>query len=240
MAKTRFAELDIFRGWAIVLMIFYHTAYDLSYFKLIDTNLEQETFWIYMRYVIVTMFLVSVGISLVLAHRPKIHWDKMMKRTFILGAASLLVSLATYIQFPNSWVYFGILHFILFASWAALPFLLHPRVAILAIVIILTGAATGWLHMHGLFSLLQKPFHLPLHRTEDVVRFIPWFGAVLSGVVIAYYHYHTRILKNRIFSAKNRFNDIIAFMGRHALLIYLLHLPLIFGIIDLYTILIQS
>ena len=123
MKFKRIAGLDVFRGWAIVLMVMYHFVYDLKYFSYISTNLDKDIFWVYSRYVIVFMFLVSVGMGLKLTHRSGIKWDKVKKRTVILGAASILVSVSTYIQFPHTWVYFGVLHFILLASWLGLLFL---------------------------------------------------------------------------------------------------------------------
>ena len=230
MRTNRINSLDIFRGWAIVLMIAYHFSYDLKYFGYISVDLDNDTFWVYSRYVIITMFLVSVGMSLKLAHTPNIKWHKMKSRILLLGGASLLVSVATYFQFPDTWVYFGILHFILFASWAGLLFLPYPLLALTTAIIIFIGTSLGWLHMHALFALLQEPLHLPPGYTEDIVRFFPWFGAVLIGMVIFTYHLHTKIFSNAFFRTKLLPNKTLAFLGRHTLIIYLIHQPILFGI----------
>lgn len=230
MQTNRINSLDIFRGWAIVLMIAYHFSYDLKYFGYISVDLDHDIFWVYSRYVIISMFLVSVGMSLKLAHTPNIKWLKMKRRTLLLGGASLLVSIATYLQFPDTWVYFGILHFILFASWVGLLFLPYPLLALTTAIIIFIGSALGWLHMHALFALLQAPLHLPPGYTEDVVRLFPWFGAVLIGIVMVTYHLHTKIFSHAFFYTKLLPNKTLAFLGRHTLIIYLIHQPILFSI----------
>ncbi|TET88997.1 MAG: DUF1624 domain-containing protein [Sulfurovum sp.] len=234
MRSNRINGLDIFRGWAILLMIAYHFGYDLKHFDYISVDLGHDTFWVYSRYIIVSMFLVSVGMSLKLAHTPNIKWYKMKKRTLLLGGASLLVSVGTYLQFPHTWVYFGILHFILVASWVGLLFLPYPRLALATAIIIFIGSLLGWLHMHGLFALLQTSLHLPPEYTQDGVQFFPWFGAVLMGVVFVSYNLHTKLLKNTFFSPHTSPNKVLAFFGRHALIIYLIHQPILFGLFSLF------
>jgi len=230
----RLIGLDIFRGWAILLMIVYHFSYDLNHFRIIHINMDHEPFWVYARYVIVTMFLLSVGISLALVHTPMIQWQKIRKRTLLLGGASLLVSLATYIEFPHTWVYFGVLHFILVTSWLGLLFLPYPLLTLLTALFIFLASAMGWLHMHGLFSLLQSPLHLPPTYTEDIVRLFPWFGVVLIGIIFVSYNIHIKLFKNIFFSPSAIPNKILAFSGRHALIIYLLHLPILFGLVSFF------
>jgi len=233
MQTQRINALDIFRGWAILLMIAYHFGYDLKYFGYISADLDHDTFWVYSRYVIVSMFLLSMGMSLKLAHTPHIKWAKMRKRTLILGGASLLVSLATYLQFPHTWVYFGILHFALVASWAGLLFLPYPRLTLATAIIIFTGSFFGVLHTNGLFSLLQTPLHLPPGYTQDLVRFFPWFGAVLMGMVIVMYHLHIKLFSHAFFHPNPLPNRTVAFLGRHTLIIYLIHQAVLFGIFTL-------
>lgn len=235
MRTQRLIGLDIFRGWVILLMVLFHLAYDLNYFKLIHINLHQDTFWVYARYLIVIMFLVTVGISLALTHHPKIQWNKMLKRTLVLGVASALVSFSTYIQFPQTWVYFGILHFILLASLLGLFFLPYPGLTLLSSIVILWGSAIGWLHMHTLFSFVQKPLHLPPAYTEDLVIFFPWFAVVLLGISLVQYQLHRPLLQHSFFSHNVLHNRFLALMGRHALLIYLLHQPILFAVIGYIT-----
>ncbi len=234
MKNNRLIELDIFKGYAIVLMVLFHLCYDLNYFKYISIDLHRDTFWILARYVIVTMFLLGVGMSLAIAHQSHVKWTKVRKRIFLLGGASALISIVTYIVFPQSWVYFGILHFILVASLVGLLFLPYPLFSLFVAFIMLIGSQMGWLNMHWLFLFLQEPLHLPKH-TEDLVPFIPWFAVVLIGMALTRYGYHEKVLKNRFFKPTLVHNKTLAVFGRNALMIYLVHQPLFFGLFLLFS-----
>ncbi|RUM77417.1 MAG: hypothetical protein DSZ12_00235 [Sulfurovum sp.] len=175
------------------------------------------------------MFVLSAGMSLVLAHKEKIHFAKVKKRVLILGGASLLVSLGSYTQFPNTWIYFGILHFFLFASLVGLLFLKIPKIAFMMGVVIIAGYNFHFMSMHWLFILLQEPLHLPLHYTEDLANIVPWFGVFLIGVSAAKLKIHEKIFNNSFFNATHRVNKSFSFLGKHSLLIYLLHQPILFA-----------
>lgn len=155
----------------------------------------------------------------------------MRKRTLYLSFSSLLVSFATYIQFPHTWVYFGILHFILLASWVALLFLPYPKITLFSILFILIGKKLGYLHMHTLFTFLQPKLHLPPNHTEDLVIFFPWFSIVLIGVLLVQYNKHKQFLTLATYMYNQYFHRILAFMGRHTLILYLIHQPIFFGLL---------
>jgi len=230
--NTRLIGLDVFRGWAIVMMIVFHFAYDLSFFHLVHFSVVHDPFWVYYRYVIVSIFLVSVGVSLGIVHRNGIRWDKVARRAAILGGASIIVTMATRIQSPHAWVYFGILHLIFVASFVGLVFVRFPRVALLVAVMILYGSYTGWLLelQHRLYLWVYFPLHLPSH-TEDLARFFPWMAAVLIGVGAYGMGWYRPFFSASFLSAHTRFNTFLAFLGRHALLIYLIHLPILYAIV---------
>ncbi len=229
MKNNRIEAIDIFRGWAIVLMMGYHFGYDLNLFGYIHTRPNSEIEWIVARYTIITIFLLSMGMSLKLVHLDEIRWSKVRKRALILGGASILVTISTYIEFPTSWVYFGILHFIFVSSLVGLAFLSYPRLAIVVAISIFVAYAFGWLRFHSLYILLKEPLSLPRY-TQDFVPLFPWFGVVLVGIVIVSYNWHKRLPSDSFLSTDTAVNRVLGFMGRHSLLIYLLHIPLIFSI----------
>ncbi len=228
MKSSRIIGLDIFRGLALLLMIIYHFNYDLSYFHITEINLNSSSFFILFRYTIISMFLLSVGISLALVHQKSILWEKLKKRTLLLGLSSLTITLSTYIIFPNAWIYFGILHFILLSSLLVLPFLNHPKTTLLVALLILIGYTTNNLSVHPIFNFLQPILHLPPIHTQDVIAIIPWFGVVLLGTLIPYYNLHLKIFTQKIFSSNTPLNKLLKFMGQHSLLIYLIHQPILF------------
>ena len=226
MTNKRIFALDIFRGWAILLMMVYHFSYDLNYFHYISVHFGKELFWLSFRYLIVSMFLLSVGMSLKLVHSKGISWQKVKRRAYILGASSLLVTIVTYMQFPRTWVYFGILHFIFLASILALPFIHRPYLALFTAISIFVASFFGYLGFHSLFSYLVHTHNIP-RRTEDFLPLFPWFGVVLLGIVLAHFGLAQKIKPDMTLSI----NKLTALLGKYSLLVYLVHLPVIFGIV---------
>lgn len=230
--NPRYALIDALRGTAIVLMFIYHFSFDLNYFGYLDTNFYTDPFWINFRILIVSTFLAVVGISLYVAHHRRFKPGKFLRRLFILLACALLVSLASYLMFPRSMIFFGILHFIALASILALPFLrLYWLNLFLGLGIIILGIYFE----HRIFDQpslqwLGMMTHKPV--TEDYVPLIPWFGVVLLGMFLARWG-QTR--QNFPLFSQWRADTAalrgLRFAGRHSLLIYMLHQPVFIGLL---------
>ncbi len=230
MKNNRIYSLDVFRGWAIVMMIVFHFSYDLWYFRLANFDIIHDSFWVYFRYLIVSIFMISVGVSLGIVHTPKIHWNKVAKRAMILGAAAAAVTIATKIQSPNAWVYFGILHLVFVASLVGLAFVHRPKIALGGAVVVFILSALDMTGQHALYDWARPIFNLPYH-TEDLARFFPWFGAVLIGIAGYGLGWYKWFFGVSFLSANNKANDTLAFLGRHSLIIYLMHIPILYGIV---------
>ncbi len=226
MIKQRLHYLDVIRGIAIILMIIYHFSFDLDNFNYIQIDMDGSLAWQSFRAVIVTLFLTTMGISLALTHQQGICWSCMKKRTLFLGGASILVSIGSYLAFPESWIYFGILHFILFASWLGLFFVGKPYLSLILAIFILIGSYFGWLHTDFLFNSVKDVLHLPVQYTEDLVNIFPWFAPVLIGIFIVGKGWHLYPHLEPSFISEK-----IGFMGRHSLFIYLIHQPILFGLV---------
>ena len=233
--QKRLLGIDIFRGWAILLMIIFHLSYDLQYFKIIDFHIQTNELFKWFRFLIVSMFLLTVGMSLKLAHKKSVNWSKLKKRAIYLGLSSLLVTISSYFIFPNTWIYFGILHFIFVVSFITIPLLNSPYLTLIIAISTFIIFHMGLLNMHWLFNLLVEPLHLPPSISVDVLRFFPWISFVLIGIVMVTLNWHTKVFDNHFFSKKNQINDFFTIIGRNALLIYLLHQPLLFGFFLLLT-----
>ncbi len=64
---ARYPEIDILRGIAILMMILFHTIFDLTFFRIMPFDVENG-FWRFFAYATASLFLLIVGISLSISH----------------------------------------------------------------------------------------------------------------------------------------------------------------------------
>lgn len=228
MNKSRYFQIDMLRGIAIVMMVVFHFFYDLSYFQYIEADFDHDPFWLNFRILIVTSFLILVGISLQLATGDGVNLRPYLRRLGLLIGAAVLVSIGNYLVMPSRPILFGVLHFIALASVFGLLFRqLYWTNLLLGIGVIVlgtqfqTGLFESWFwYWAGLMK--DRPI------TSDYVPFVPWFGVVLIGMFSARLIKKYELLSNTA-QAKNIVTRILIFGGRNSLLIYLLHQPIFFG-----------
>lgn len=232
VAKPRLAVVDVARGVAIVLMFAFHFCFDLNYFGLAQFDIYHAPFWRYARATIVTLFLLVAGVSLVLAHAGGIRWPAVRRRTLQLVAAAVLVSAGSYLLFPRSYIFFGVLHFIALASLLALPFVRLHWLALFA------GVGLLWVGLGYSSPVFDQPllnwFGLMTYKpiTEDYVPLLPWFGVVLLGIFIGSWLRHASCAPVRWQGAGWPWSAL-GWAGRHSLPLYLLHQPLFFALLYL-------
>jgi uncharacterized membrane protein len=233
-AGGRYALLDVARGGALVLMFVYHFSWDLTFFRMAEFQIFTDWKWIWFAKLIASIILFVMGIAQVMARRrgqgslnPKVF----LRRFAVIAGAAALVSAATYFVDAGSYVFFGILHHIAVAS---LILLLASRLPTAALVIAAAAAAlapeflrfdffnAGYLMWLGLYTVAPG--------SVDYMPLLPWLAVPLAGVVTG-----------RLMFRGSRVPDILAWvpgdpvsrtvhlLGRHSLLVYLIHQPILFG-----------
>ena len=229
MSNVRDAPLDLMRGLAILMMIAFHFLYDLDSFGFIDVPLFSHWIPIAWRYLIVFLFLSAVGISLVLAHGKQLNSSKFFKRLMLLGLAALTVSFGTYIMFENAWVYFGILHLIWVSSIISIFFVKLPKVSLLLAIAILFGAIFDLPNLGFIVNIAQP--YLP-QGSIDYYPLFPWLSFVLIGIYLGHHPFYRMAFTFRM--------QWLEILGRHALIIYLIHQVVLFGLVSFVYYLLNS
>lgn len=216
--KTRYLLVDQLRGIAVVLMIIYHLSYNLNYFRFIKIQLFSDPFWWTFPRIIVFLFLFVVGLSLPLAH-PQNKEFNHKKYFFRIGKilfGAVIITVGTYFMFPSRWVYFGTLHCIGICSLMVYPLLYRPKLALIIGLAILPAWLMGY----------EYPWIKLAHQSMDYIPSIPWVSIVCLGIFahsMALYRYK---LPLPIFISKP-----LEYLGIHSFLIYLVHQPILFGIV---------
>ncbi len=224
---ARVPGIDALRGIAIVAMVGYHFAFDLAHVGVADWNFYRDPFWLQARTAILSSFLLLAGTSLVLADRAGASTRDFLVHVGRIAACALLVTLATVIVFPRSFIWFGVLHAIAVSLVLARPLVRRPVLALaIGIAMILAGnlfaapafdtPALGWIG----FATVRPP-------TEDYVPLFPWMGVLLVGIALG----HALAARDfRPVRGLAHAPRVLHVLGRHSLAVYMLHQPLLMGL----------
>ncbi|MFT2109662.1 heparan-alpha-glucosaminide N-acetyltransferase [Marinomonas sp. 2405UD68-3] len=230
VSTNRNSLLDTYRGAAVFLMIIFHFCWDLREFGYIDYKLN-DTFWVLFRSVILFLFLTAIGWSAYLSQRTLTNRQHKIRRFLLrqrkLLIASTAISLATYVFFPNQWIYFGILHFILIVNFIHYPFASYPIIS--AAIGALIGTLyylTDLLLFPSIYGFITESLGAP-KNTLDIIYPFPWVACVFIGPIFGKY------IPNNALIASPYLIYIFAWLGRHALNVYLLHQIILYSLVSL-------
>jgi uncharacterized membrane protein len=194
---------------------------------------------VYIAYITASVFVILVGISLTISYskvKQRISKNKIklkfLKRGIMIFVLGLIITFITWIYITERYVIFGILHFIGISIILSFPFI-RFRVTNLIIGFIIISIGTYIKLLTFDFNWLIPLGFLPNRFfTIDYFPLLPWFGVVLIGIAIGNFiypngerQYH---LKDLSYSLCVK---ILSFLGRHSLIIYFLHQPVLVGII---------
>lgn len=210
------------RATAIILMVAFHFVWDLNHFGYIKTDIPNGWLWKELRAFIVSLFLFSVGASLVFSFEYRLIPKKLIKRLFKISMAALLVTLSSLITLTNNWIYFGVLHFIVVATVLLVWFVKKPNLALFFSMIIFAVYLSIEIPKNWPFNYIES--YLPQY-TNDLVTPFPWLALPLLGVWAA----HTKRFQETRDVQGSKF-QFVTTLSKNSLVIYLIHQPLFFAV----------
>ena len=231
--RQRYALVDLARGGAIIAMVAYHLAWDLSYYRLIGIDVSFDPGWTAFARSVLSAFLLLAGFGLVLGHGSGIRWRAFWRREAMIVAAALLVSLGTWFAFGPALAFFGVLHAIALCSLIALPFLRAPIwVTALGAAVFLIPPRLVRLEAFNTPELAWIGFWTEAPPTADLVPIFPWAGVLLLGVIAGWLFLRSG-WRERAANIAPRAGVWRALMraGRWSLVIYLVHQPLLHAVL---------
>jgi uncharacterized membrane protein len=237
MQNQRHDAIDALRGLAMVWMTVFHFCFDLSHSSYIRADFYHDWFWTSQRSAIVSMFLFCAGVGQALAWGQGQSWTRFGRRWIQIAGCALLVTAGSYQMYPSSYIYFGILHGMalmliiarLTAGWGPWLWLLGAFAWLLYGCLPLLHAAwsglevlnTPQLNWLGLVS--RKP------ATEDYAPLVPWLGVVWWGVASGAWLQQRR--PQWLQQELPRVLRPLARLGRWSLSYYMLHQPVLIGLL---------
>lgn len=227
--KPRLILQDSARTLAVVCMVIFHFTFDLALFGRIPADTMSQPFWHYFARAIAGSFLFLSGVSLWLAHGQGIRWRGFWLRWAKLVVAAALVTLGSIWFVPGGTIWFGILHAMAATALIGLIALRLPWPLTLALAALVF--AGGWLDHSPAFDGLALVW-IGLAETRpmmgDYVPLVPWAAPALAGIAFA------RALRADLWPTHHASLIVrhLTFPGRHSLIIYLAHQPLLFGLFN--------
>ncbi|MBN2101919.1 MAG: DUF1624 domain-containing protein [Candidatus Aenigmarchaeota archaeon] len=228
--QKRFWELDFLRGVAIVMMIVYHTIFDLNFLKIVVIDIYSPAIWFFAR-AIPVLFITLVGVCLTISHsrasekldRKRLRM-KFIRRGLWIFSWGIAVTFVSWLLVPEGFIVFGILHFIGLSIILAYP-LLRRRGDFFVIGAIFVALGIALLNTSFSFPyLLWLGFAPGWFHTLDFFPILPWFGFILIGIGIGNEFYKDgkrRFVIKEL--SENKIVKPLSLLGRHALFIYLTH-----------------
>lgn len=226
--KVRIWELDAFRGICILGVIAVHTIYDLTEIFGVSINIP---FYSFVKDYGSLLFILLSGVCVTLGRRS------VLRGAVVLGCGvviSLVMAVLTYID-PYSFgnIYFGILH-LLGCCMLIYPCFKRLPVWALAVVGIMCVGAGFYLEgvkTAGLTPLVIFGVRYPGFYTADYFPLFPNLGWFLLGAVLGRTVYKSKQSLLPRFPYQNVICRFFMLCGRQSLWIYLLHQPIVFGVL---------
>ncbi len=230
-SRERFERLDALRAVAIVWMAVFHLYFDLAHFRFIRANFYADPFWTTQRTFILSLFLLCAGAGQAIAWEQQQSWARFWRRWAQVAGCAVLVSIGSWLMFRHRYISFGVLH----------------AIAVMMIVMRLTVRGGAWLWLAGAVAIalpqfVRDPFFdtrltnwigLATRKpaTEDYVPLLPWIGVMWWGVAGGRWVLQRR--RHWLTGGVPRMLQPMAVLGRWSLSFYMLHQPVLIGILML-------
>lgn len=242
--KSRIFELDVLRGFAILLMSTFHLVFDLMAYFGQNINIYSG-FWFYVGRSSAILFMLVSGISSTLG-------GKTIRRGLMVLGCAMVVTVASIPIMGQNYIRFGILHFfgaVMLLKGLADKLLKSWRSRLIASIVLVPfcwamGRVVTQISVQT-FWFLPLGIMYPGFTSFDYYPIFPWAAWFCGGIAIGLVVYKNKhslfrfdIAQPQSTLPKKIARGIMrpfAFLGRHSLLVYLLHQPLILGVLFLLS-----
>ena len=243
--SKRAYELDFLRGIAIVMMVFMHFSYDVRYEFGVNTfrYLEADYFWTFIHPIITGLFVSISGVCCTMSR------SNFKRGARLLGIALLFTFTTLFIyEFMgiDVLIIFNVLHVLALSTLVYALFVFIEKktkinymgmtliIGLIGIYIMLINNELSN-YDYVTSNLMLLPIGIKINGTPsmgDYMPLVPWMGVFLLGAVIGRSCYKD---KKTLFpnpkAVLRKITEPFEFLGRHSLLIYLVHQPVIYGIL---------
>ena len=218
----RIEVLDVWRSFCVLIMVVYHALYDAALFGKFSMAFFDRPAMLVLRYVTAGCFIFISGLVSARSNRG-------IRRGFTIFCLGFAVTVVT--TLAGMQVAFGILQFMgiammlcgLVKKYCGIPKKPWFALACAALFILCACTLPGFtVNSRWLYPLGVKYAGF---ASADYFPIFPWIFLTLLGAWCGAY-----VFESEAKILKRQFPKVLTFPGKHSLLIYLLHQPILYGI----------
>ena len=227
--------LDILRGVSVIAMMVYHFMWDLGYFKFIELEIVTRGLFLFFAQCVGASFIIISGISFGILILNDKYRKKFLKRLSVLISICMIITSVTFLMNPNSFIFFGILHFLAtcsIISFLLIRFINKYTLFILFFVSSVLSVTNANYNFPAYLSWLGLSQNVPI--SNDFYPLFPWVSFYFFGLWISE---PTRkyLLKYNEKIFVSRYHPYLVykglqFLGKNSLTIYIFHQPIFFSL----------
>lgn len=241
--KQRYFWIDNIRAIAMISMIIYHAVWDLVYLYGMDWGWYRSDFAFLWQQSICWTFILLSGFCWSFSKNP-------VKQGLIVSAGGIIVMVVTLIFSYNSRIIFGVLNLI--GTSALLMILLKkqfdklPSTVGFVVMFLLFGFTYGvndrYLGFFGI-EIIELPWDLYANLfttflgfpdisfySADYFSMLPWGFLYFAGYFLSRMWKEEKIPDAKCFNIEL---PVLTALGKRSLIIYMLHQPIIYGVLEI-------
>lgn len=221
--NDRIQLMDGLRGLAVILMVIHHFFYDLVVFLGAPPVLFSNPVFDFLHYIFAGLFILLSGIS------SRFSRSNLKRGLKVMVVAYVITIVTTFMDMP---IRFGVLHLLGFCMifygvtyklWESFPFFVVPALCIILLPF------SNWLldtWDPNVNFLWMFGWTYPGFSSSDYFPILPWIFVFLFGTWLGKYIKEKRF-PDWFYSVQL---PVLPQIGRKALLIYIVHQPILYGI----------
>jgi len=242
----RIPEIDFLKGIAVLSMVLFHIFYMGNMMNMANFPIDSGILHVMAR-TAQLIFISCIGVNLVLSRQKykdnvEEFYERKTKRVLYMVAVAVIITLLTYLAFPDKYVKFGIVHFAA-TSVFLLQWIAGSEIAIFSLilgVLLLESIKHNLIpffhnNIHPMISFILGIYN-PKYNSMDHFSLIPNIAIIGLGMLIGYALYRDVKRKYKemdnildpIFNLNNRIIDILQWIGKRSFLVYMIHFPIIY------------
>lgn len=224
----RIWEIDFLRVFAICMMIAYHFAYDINSILGVNINFMSGFWYWFSKFSGIFIFVsgISAGFS-----------RKVLQNGIKLLVVAIGISAVTYFVLDGLFIRFGVIHFL---AVCMLLYLLLQKLNVWVLGSLVVGIAllTPVVRQASVSTWLLLPLGLtyPGYNSVDYFPLFPYLAVFILGIIAYKLYYH----KGRSIFPINLKSRLLENISRNSLLIYVVHQPVLIGLLLLYKYLVKN